>query len=699
MAYNILGYDYELPIGLKNVLEIQKYYSDCAKEIYADWEDDILQKNMDELMIAIDDEFFVYLSEAVKKAISKLSEYKIYTYNLDAFVEKIDEEGIANGWFAVRTKIENEYVAILEEVEEAAQYRAYRKENRPQLIGLTRRGKLDADDYNTVTGAVHSVANFVGNMSSNAKAKKKKQELFIRAVGVIEESFKDVVKGFAYLTVSIIMNEYTEPIEFEAPSIEDTKKASGLLDNLINGNIPQEEAGEIVHDILQLNPTLKKLYVYLIKEYGDEDGEIHRLTEALYIDSLDVFISNTLKDKLCDVNYLKKEEIEQSKNKIIQICQRWGVDSSTWIEPLDIVIQLHQKSEMSCDGHIYQDKESLNIAKSEKDKFLEYTDNLDGNNEERLLEIKTALEKFESLSKDKYLDFIVQALSDYDCRYRIVNDKEYSSREEADDMKAGIDFVADLLESSDLSNIKQLELSLEKLATCNLDNIPIEQCKNYIEEAISSINNFNDKLNNKMYNGRLEQASYVYDLMLAYQKVKFLNCVNENTKAELEQMLNEFKTINDKVCSTFLDANRTYYKKLSNAYSYLNNVVQKESGKKSFFAKIADGTKEMLSKGYEPDYNYFNAQYNGVLPELPEDIKTVLGNMDKEYNSEFTQLQTEYQNKYALMGKRWKMEEKVLEGKNIIEKEYEVTHDEINDVLSKYIGKLRKLKCLSTENN
>ncbi len=695
MTYNILGLDYDLSDGIRNVAEMQNYFVECANDIYVKWETELTKRNMDELMMTIDEEFVCYIMEASKKAISRLSEYKIYTYNVDAFIDKIDEAGLANVWFETKAEIENEYIAILEEVEQAVEYREYRKANRTRKIGLNARGISEAQQYNMTSNTVHTIANALGNMSSNATAKKKKAKLLPKALEKFEEAFKYVIRSFTYVTISIILDECHETLEYYAPSTNDTKKAFSLLENVIEGHVPQDELPNIVHEILELDPLMEETYIYLVGEYGDESGEIHRLTNALYITSVAEFVSDILKTKLCNVNYAEKEEVVNARQEIIELCQRMGVSNESWLVPLDKILALYNKSEMSCDGHIYDDVEEYNVAKAELNEFREFTSNLDGNDESVLLEIKNKVEKYHSVSKEKYLNFIKQALEDYDCRYRVVEDVEYATREEADDVKAGLDFVADLIEKTDLSDIKKLQSAKDRITASNYSCSPVQKCSEYITDCMEAIEELNGKINKKEYTGRLEQASYMYDLMLSYHKTKFLNCVEESTRAILEEMLTDFRTINDKNCSTFLDANQTYYKKLNNAHLYLKNIVQKVEGKKSFFSKIADGTKELLYKGYEPDYNYFCNIYGDVLPEIPADIKTTLSNMDKEYNANFSQLQSEYQDKYQALGERWTLEETVLEGNSILEDEYVVTNEEINEIVLKCVGKNMKLNYLS----
>jgi len=114
-------------------------------------------------------------------------------------------------------------------------------------------------------------------------------------------------------------------------------KSNALFNNYKDGFITRTDEGRVVKQIIDLNPYRKDVYEFLIKEDGDFNKEIERLTNYLGYD-----ITNH-KDNLMDI-YIKdliKEDIghiETNKEKVKKYAKYIGCsDCSIYLARVDAI--------------------------------------------------------------------------------------------------------------------------------------------------------------------------------------------------------------------------------------------------------------------------------------------------------------------------------------------------------------------------
>lgn len=98
---------------------------------------------------------------------------------------------------------------------------------------------------------------------------------------------------------------------------ESIKKSSALFNNYKDGFITKPDECRVVEQVITLNPYREDIYEFFIREDGDFNGEIERLTNFLgydirdYKDKLmDLYIKELVKSSIGDVE-LEKEKIKK----------------------------------------------------------------------------------------------------------------------------------------------------------------------------------------------------------------------------------------------------------------------------------------------------------------------------------------------------------------------------------------------------
>lgn len=98
---------------------------------------------------------------------------------------------------------------------------------------------------------------------------------------------------------------------------EDIKKSNALFNNYKDGFITKPDECRVVKQIITLNPYRQDVYEFLIKEDGDFNKEVERLTEYLgysiknYKATLmDIYIKGLIEDEIEDID-LAKEKVKK----------------------------------------------------------------------------------------------------------------------------------------------------------------------------------------------------------------------------------------------------------------------------------------------------------------------------------------------------------------------------------------------------
>ena len=687
--YRILGKNYELDEGIYNRIKYQDIFGLQGIALSIDYEKALLEncEDMDSLMQNETDITGFFLGQAIVSTLDMLGDLKVYTYDADSFVDLMNDSGVLESWNRRKSKIEDQYVSILEEAEEEIALREYRKASRGQMVGggfgmgNAIKGAAKAEMYNMATGAIHSVANSIGNSSTNTELKRKKKNLYEIAIPQLKDAMREVISDMMIPFSKIVTVEGVLQIKYS--DSDDTSKAKALCQNICRGNIPQEEVVDYIYQVLELDPVQEDLFQFMMWEFGDENGEIRRLARDLHIFSVSSAVQKMMEDVIFEIDFADKDEIISGKDAVLQRANTVHEESDRWIEPLDEIIGLYEHAECTCDGIEYETENELENARNEMKRFIELTNNIDGNDENLLMELKGIFEDFTSGSRDKYVRFISKELEEFDTRRRTVNGNIYKTREEADKAIQSIAYIREAMNRLS-KETNSLVSARDKIKESGYNTKETEKFHYYLNECISARNSFDENISEAREGTRFERVAAVYKAMADRKKMKLLQCISKNEEEDLSALETELRMVKSRTLPSLNEANKVYVVSLKNAYTYQKNVVNKAS-EGSFFSKIANNTKEYFSKGYEEDYKYFMEKYNGQLPEQVENELSEYNEMESKYQDKIKRIESEYKDKYSNLGKEYKIKSKNINGASIIEPDVMVSKEEICEILGEIV--------------
>ena len=152
---------------LKNRNEFKSWYQDCG---------DIQTVLGGYKNFAVE-----HVEEYAKVLFESLAHLEIYTVGEETFGENCISIETVNTAYS---DVEYDYKGILEELQDAKDYRAERKACRGRVqgggfgVGGALKGMAAAGAMNAMSGATHSVFNCIGNVGSSISASSKKKRLY-----------------------------------------------------------------------------------------------------------------------------------------------------------------------------------------------------------------------------------------------------------------------------------------------------------------------------------------------------------------------------------------------------------------------------------------------------------------------------------------------------------------------------------------
>jgi len=687
MEYNILGYNISIDDKLINGLKMKKLFEKMADKHSQTYKEKLSSTctNMEEFAESAEQVTIDSIQSVVDEIVDMMTNIGVYTVSSKSFLKELYEDELINDINDKLNETYETYYNMLDEAMGEIEARENRKNNRTRMRGNRYTGLInggvEAGAYNLASGAAHSIANSIGNASTKSKLEKSGNSLRINSINELSQLFYDFVMNSMIPMIRILIQEGIDDIRLI--SDEDASRAKALLNNINNGNVPEEDVEEKLVECLVTDPSNEETYQYIIMNFSDENGELQRLARDLSIISVDIILNQLVKEAVFNADFSSVDKINEEKMLLEHLASSYDLDLSSYIKAYDRIILLHNKANSTCDGHTYDSEDELENAKAEVKKFCELTLNVDANNEEKLLELKSIFEGFTSQSKDKYVDYINNEIAKYDKRRRTVNGTTYKTREEADCAIESISYINDLL-----SRIYQKEETLEnaqnKIKEYKYSNRETERLSNYLQEAISARDAFGRKINEVNTGNRLEQTKALLEAISSANVLKKCNCMTEAEENMLKQERDRLCTVKYKRYDSVYESNKAYWDILKKANKYNKDVVNKKTDG-GLFSKLASGTKEYFSKGYEDDYKYFIDNNNGVLPPFNEsDIDAFKKFHDgiAERNKRFD---TEFKSNYGSLGKEYYMDKSILNGESIIEPKAEVKQEHINRILDELL--------------
>ena len=222
-------------------------------------------------------------SYAINLAMDKFMQAGLYDITEEDFRAFIEQNGGLGKYYKEAWKdIDNQYSIIRAKCNQEIERREYRKNNRFQIIGGgfgisgAIKGIIFAEAFNLATGAVHGLVNVIGNTRDRLKALDSENDIYNSETTLY--SLLIALLG----DIFVIFNKTAIKLGIYPFENNKYQKANNMMSNYIDGNIPEENAKNVLLTILEGNPETMGICSELFK-YTNTVEEKKKLFEIANI--------------------------------------------------------------------------------------------------------------------------------------------------------------------------------------------------------------------------------------------------------------------------------------------------------------------------------------------------------------------------------------------------------------------------------
>lgn len=351
-TYTILGQTVEFSPAADRFCKLQFFAWEAARKAAADF--DTWYIKCGEIHAVLDSYWTEVKKVVVQHIITPLyntlsRDYQVYNVSAEAYRKSCLDLSEAYDVYEMAVDIYNN---IIDQLEEEREYREYRKASRAEVIGGgfglggALKGMATAGAINMATGAAHSIANAIGNASSEGDATERKKELYREAREPFRDAVERCVLATAYQHIEVV-NSYSDK---QITSCFDREQSSALFESAMK--VPGKR-DQLLVESFTLCPWFYKIYPYIFKNYPNERKNIITISKDFHYD-----LTKEI-DELLGQEYTaaaKKSETlaQEAKSRIKAIMLELGITESVVIDQIEsdclarICHNLAQASEEKC---------------------------------------------------------------------------------------------------------------------------------------------------------------------------------------------------------------------------------------------------------------------------------------------------------------------------------------------------------------
>lgn len=149
-------------------------------------------------------------------------------------------------------------------------------------------------------------------------------------------------------------------------SYEDYKRTVAMFRNLEKGNIPESRKKAVALEILNLNPFTQGLLDWVVAEYGDADGELQKMADALHID-ISVTKKYLLKKLHFKMDFSTEESTIKAKEALEKEEAKLNIFHQEYHDEIDKLLHDFDVEARSFNGVEYKTREEAAVARAESE--------------------------------------------------------------------------------------------------------------------------------------------------------------------------------------------------------------------------------------------------------------------------------------------------------------------------------------------
>ncbi len=622
-----------------------------------------------------------YVLQAASWCIELMGKNHIYNYDTERFIKRYGLVPM-EVWINACDKIANSYTSVIVNAQMSASVKQWQQNYRSKWLGsafssMPAVGKMPMD---WSTGAEYpSVGDSIAPIiCPNLVA------LFNHpdTLNTLADGLYRSVMGMHQGLVRALMEQSDHLIQ----GLDDEKlrDVQVIFQNIVNGVVTSEDVIAQAASIARIYPFKKELYVYMFDHYGDPSNVLTEMTRFFGLgDFMDTYKLDFVEKHIRGMDLTELEALNNGRETIKTICENGSVDGSAYISAFDTLIQKAREAARFVDGIVYEDDDLAGKARRELKELFEKTHGISGNKEDEIRQILDQVNAYSCKSRQKYADYLEEALKRADLRYRNVKNIMFDTREQAGQARKECETFEGLLKApcKSKADIQGLKEKAEGMETCVRDiYTQLAACMNRVWNRQDIL--YSEKA---LYRPekRTEYTSMWYEATELFQSGQILHLENEAYLKWYDMMNKDFLTVKGVVYNTALEANRAYYEALGHAIAYKKHMDEKNNTSKGFFASLKNSVSGIWSEKYQEDFEWLTL---GGSRYLPQDTEEEGAQLENQYGSMNSFLENSLNSIRQIMDRAalpYTQQDEILSPESLMIKDQHISMEEVRDVMNK----------------
>lgn len=624
-----------------------------------------------------------YVMRAASWCIELMGKNHIYNYDTERFIKSYGLIPM-EVWINACDKIANSYTSVIVNAQMAASVKQWQQNYRSKWLGsafsaMPAVGKMPVD---WSTGEEYPAAgdSIAPMICPNLVA------LFNHpdTLNTLANGLYRAVMGMHQGLVRVLMEQSDHLIQ----GLDDEKlrDVPVVFNNIVKGLVSSEDVIHQAAALVNIYPFKKELYMYMFDHYGDPGNVLTEMTLFFGLgDFMAGYKTESVEKRIGEIDLTDLDALRSGKEKIRSICENSGINPNAYMEAFDILIQRACQAARFVDGIVYEDDESAARARGELKELFEKTRQMSGNKEDEIRQILEKTGNYSCKSRQKYVDYLEDALKRADLRYRNVKNIMFDTRDMADKARRECADFEELLKTpcTSMPQLQALKEKAEGMETAVKDiYMQLVTCMNTIWNRQDIM--YSTKA---LYRPekRTDYTSMWYEATELYRSGELLEMKNEAFLKWYDMMSKDFLTIKGVTYANAQEANQSYYKVLGHAFAYKKYMDEKNNTSKGFFSSLKNSVSGLWAEKYQDDFSWLTLGGSRFLPPDTEEEGTA---MESQYAGMNGFMENNLNNVRAVMDRiriPYEQQDEILALEPLMTGDQHISLEEVVDVMNKVL--------------
>lgn len=622
-----------------------------------------------------------YVLRAAAWCIELMGKNHIYNYDTERFIKSYGLVPM-EVWINACDKIANSYTSVIVNAQMAASVKQWQQNYRSKWLGsafsaLPAVGKMPMDwstgeEYPSVGDSIAPIIcpNLVALFNHPDTLK------------TLADGLYRSVMGMHQGLVRVLMEQSDHLIQ----GLDDEKlrDVPVVFNNIVKGLVSSEDVIAQAAAVVRIYPFKKDLYMYMFDHYGDPSNILTQMTCFFGLgDFMDTYKIESVEKRIGEMDLTDLDALRNGREKIKTICENSGVDGTDYLSAFDTLIQRAREAARFVDGIVYEDDDLAGKARRELKELFEKTHEISGNKEDEIRQILDQVNTYSCKSRQKYAQYLEEALRRADLRYRNVKNIMFETREQAEQARKECETFEALLKEpcKSMADIQALKEKAEGMETS------VRDIYTQLVACMNTVWNRQDILysTKALYRPekRTEYTSMWYEATELFRSGQLLHLENEAYLKWYDMMNKDFLTVKGTVYNTALEANRAYYKVLGHAIAYKKYMDEKNNTSKGFFSSLKNSFSGLWTENYQEDFSWLTLGGSRYLPPDTEEEGTGLENQYGSMNSFMENNLNAIRQIMDRVALPYTQQDEILSLEPLMIKDQHISREEIRDVMNK----------------